>query len=1038
MNMKNRYIYIMALFAVFACERVEELSQPGNNQEVVEKVAMTLSAVIDSDDTKTVLVDSDVENVKKVYWQPADVIGVSAVNTDGITVPVEMFTSTIETPDKRSDFKGNIQSASAYKAFYPYSETLKDSCGVFYFDMPSVQKHVSGSFDPDAALMVAQAEYGEVFNFQNLCSVLGFRLTGEETVKSISFSACDEFGQNAPLAGRFRVDPSSESLQMEAFGAQGYSITLNCEEPVQLDPTTPTVFYIMVPPGTYNSFSVGVSTVEDGFMIKETSNQLNLERSHIKHTSNLEFVACEFEDLSKFGTDNSYIVTEMGNYSINASTIGNGGYGLIEGLFHTETPFITPVSAELLWEDRPGVIKFAALSNGKVCFITSETEGNAVIAVKDDEGTILWSWHIWRTDEPQEHTYVNDQGNTYVMMDRALGSISAVEGDVGGALYYQWGRKDPFRLNDPHSLTDLTLHSGHPVVSMFSDLSRAVQRPTSFATGSDWVMDINASLWSNNMKTIYDPCPAGWRVPVREVWNGIRVKHDRDGGPYGVVLQFNEGDYFWYPDTPRIGSGSNTEHSYASDRTELWTSDFGTTRYITYNTNYENTRDRADGHPVRCMKDENYETSLLPMVRILDIRDINSEGATIDASVIAEGVTPVTERGIIWGTTADLTIDSPDKQIVEGGLGDFSYTITGLQNAAKYYVRSYAINDYGVNYSDVKSFITPYDGNIFNLSVEGTANCYIVPVAYVEYAFDATVKGNSNEPVGDIASVEVLWESDMSSQTVMDQKTFKEGDIISEVYLEDGRIHFLPAFNPIPGNALIAAKDADGNILWSWHIWVVDMDLDKTQAKLPSGAVVMDRNLGAISLEIGVETSFGLYYQWGRKDPFVAFNYMYTMPLGVITNEYYNAGVADGIANPTVVYNDAQWDYNEDLWAEEKTMYDPCPSGWKVPVPKAFGEYGHIEGASNHGAFYVTSGNTTIYFPYNGTSNGDTSHYNVGEYGYCWTTTYMFCQRFYRWGGASQELADVDFMMSVRCMKDEKKPVTGDGNDLVVDDKYEW
>ena len=1002
---------------------------------------MTFSAVVaDGDQTKTVLGGQMGDPYRKVMWQYGDTVGVC--RADWYSDQMSKFTNVEEGESETATFIGQVETASSYYAFYPLSASPRYNYdwNLITFNWPAAQTYAPASFGRDAMPMVSKANSGEVYQFNSLAGVFAVNLTGTETIKSVSFTGYDANGIPMPVAGTFSVNMGYTDPQLVAEGHNISTVTLNCKDGVNLDSSTPTPFYIVLPPATYNSFTISVATSDGKVMLKRASNPLTIRSANVTKAGSLVFVADEAYDLSEFSTANSYVITDSGIFSFEATTIGNGGYGFVEGArFHTESPFIRPVSAELLWEDRMGVVSNVTFDGSNIVFLTSDIEGNALIAVKDEAGKILWSWHIWRTDEPQEHTYVNEQGNTYVMMDRALGSISAIEGDEGGALYYQWGRKDPFRIiNDPYATSGLALHTEHQVVGMFSDLSRAVQRPTTFATGSDWVMDINASLWSNNMKTIYDPCPAGWRVPVREVWNGIRVKHDRDGGPYGVVLQFNEGDYFWYPDTPRIDSGSNTEHSYASDKTELWTSDFGITRYITYNNNYENTRDRADGHPVRCMKDENYETSLLPMVRILDIRDINSEGATINASVIAEGVTPVTERGIIWGTTADLTIDSPDKQIVEGGLGDFSYTITGLENAAKYYVRSYAINDYGVNYSDVKSFITPYDGNIFNLSVEGTANCYIVPVAYAEYAFDATVKGNSNEPVGDIASVEVLWESDMSSQTVMDQKTFKEGDIISEVYLEDGRIHFLPAFDPIPGNALIAAKDADGNILWSWHIWVVDMDLERTQAKLPSGAVVMDRNLGAISLEIGVETSFGLYYQWGRKDPFVAFNYMYTMPLGVITNEYYNAGVADGIANPTVVYNDAQWDYREDLWAEEKTMYDPCPSGWKVPVPKAFGEYGNIEGTSNHGAFYVTSGNTTIYFPYNGTSNGDTSHYNVGEYGYCWTTAYMYCLRFYRWGGASRELADVDFMMSVRCMKDEKKPVTGDGNDLVVDDKYEW
>ena len=1019
---------MMALFAVFACERVEELSRPEKEQEVIEKVAMTMEAVIESDDTRTVLVDSDVENVKKVFWQPGDAIGVSASNasTYGRYVSVEKFTSTLESPEKRSDFTGNIQTASSYKAFYPYTETLKDSCDIFYFDVPSVQNYVKGSFDPDAALMVAFAEYGQVFNFKNLGSVLGLRLTGEELVKSISFSAYNEFGQPAPLSGRFRVSPTSESLQMEPYGKQGYTLTLNCDEPVQLDPNTPSVFYLMVPPGTYSSFSVAISTADSGMMIKETNNQLKLERSHIKHTGTLEFVECEFEDLSKFGNANSYLVTEAGNYSFDATIIGNGGYGLIEGAnFHTQSPFITPASAELLWQDTPGVVSIVNLNGGNVCFKATGTEGNAVVAVKDEYGTILWSWHIWVTDEPQEHLY----NGMYVMMDRALGSISAVEGDYGGALYYQWGRKDPFMIGESY------VHSTHECLGQFANLSAAIANPNAFGVAEDWVQNLGSLLWSTDTKTIYDPCPIGWRVPSRYAWNGLGVKHDRDGGPYGVVLNCYEQDYFWYPDTPRVGWGANVEGSYTDDNTEFWTSERGTTKYVRYDGFSENGRCNGDGHPVRCMKDESFENSLPPMVTLLSFTDIHSEGVTINAAVTAEGIFPVTERGIIWGTTSELDYNSPNRQIVEGGLGEYSLTLTGLENATKYYVRAYAINDYDISYSDVKSFNTPHDGNVFDLSLDGTANCYIVEPVYGEYAFNATVKGNSDEPVGEIDEAVVLWETELGGY-MNEHYSINKGDIIADATFKEGRVHFTLPFDPKLGNALIAVKDVDGNILWSWHIWVTDLDLDKTPAKLNSGAVIMDRNLGALTMENGNIQSYGLYYQWGRKDPFTAYNYMYTAPYDAITYEYGNASIETAVKNPTIVYNDAQWDGNQNLWGKEKTMYDPCPSGWKVPMPAVLED---MRGNAINGSYEVTTADRYLYFPYSGYTSGDDNYMGHTEWGFYWTSTYRYATRVHRWTSyPDHEYYDVDYVMSVRCMKDEEKPVTGDGNDLEVDDKYEW
>lgn len=87
------------------------------------------------------------------------------------------------------------------------------------------------------------------------------------------------------------------------------------------------------------------------------------------------------------------------------------------------------------------------------------------------------------------------------------------------------------------------------------------------------------------------------------------------------------------------------------------------------------------------------------------------------------------------------------------------------------------------------------------------------------------------------------------------------------------------------GNAVIAAYDGAGTIVWSWHIWVTDVDLDtKVQTytvhadynTYPTfqSPVMMDRNLGATddklwSAATDPKGSHGLFYQWGRKDPII-------------------------------------------------------------------------------------------------------------------------------------------------------------------------
>ena len=120
-------------------------------------------------------------------------------------------------------------------------------------------------------------------------------------------------------------------------------------------------------------------------------------------------------------------------------------------------------------------------------------EGNAVIAAKDADGNILWSWHIWLTDQPQAQVYNNDAGT---MMDRNLGATSATPSDVGAlGLLYQWGRKDPFlgssSISDEiEAKSTIAWPSAVESDSSHGTIDYATANPTTFITcylgNSDW------------------------------------------------------------------------------------------------------------------------------------------------------------------------------------------------------------------------------------------------------------------------------------------------------------------------------------------------------------------------------------------------------------------------------------------------------------------------------------------------------------------------------------------------------------------------
>ena len=173
---------------------------------------------------------------------------------------------------------------------------------------------------------------------------------------------------------------------------------------------------------------------------------------------------------------------------------------------------------------------------------------------------------------------------------------------------------------------------------------------------------------------------------------------------------------------------------------------------------------------------------------------------------------------------------------------------------------------------------------------------------------------------------------------------------------------------------------------WSWHLWITDYNPDEalnerwqegtceyalsnnsgsvfhyegTQwkpGKKYYGKWIMDRNLGALS-QIGGYNSdaVGMYYQFGRKDPFVVKKiYNNTYPDGtylksigsLVTKEYLiqhpNIYIGRGHTSPYLLDNPYflnLWDnpsWNIDGSTCQKSYFDPCPPGWKLPENDAF------------------------------------------------------------------------------------------------------
>lgn len=222
-----------------------------------------------------------------------------------------------------------------------------------------------------------------------------------------------------------------------------------------------------------------------------------------------------------------------------------------------------------------------------------------------------------------------------------------------------------------------------------------------------------------------------------------------------------------------------------------------------------------------------------------------------------------------------------------------------------------------------------------DLSAAEPANCYIVSAAGT-YAFK-TLKGNSATLIEGGTVAEVLWESfgtDVAPAV---------GDLIQTADYYNNYIIFKTADQFKEGNAVIALKNKYDEVVWSWHIWFTDKPAEHVYAN--NAGTMMDRNLGATSATPGDVGALGLFYQWGRKDPFVGSSSISSWKKAASTNEWIIKAEANGVSidftiqNPTtlVVFSgttgrDWKDTANGNLWNINKSAYDPCPPGWRVPT----------------------------------------------------------------------------------------------------------
>ena len=374
-------------------------------------------------------------------------------------------------------------------------------------------------------------------------------------------------------------------------------------------------------------------------------------------------------------TANCYIVAPSASITIPVNVKGNGGNVAGTGLSTTHTA----ASVGIVWQTAAGLITLGtfdvACQTITINANTSGTSGNAVIAAYSgatQTGDVLWSWHIWVTSyNPNTGTiYRFNTNNLLTFMDRNLGATTTTAATLTTmGLLYQWGRKDPFPGASAYTgITDGTYSSlpiynasgtqlteGSPtggtginsVVASATttetktlNLTNAIKNPMNFyyATtggtyiGRDWYTTTNdatgslqnPALWGSSVytgspttKTIFDPCPAGWRVPT---WKSSYSPWDVFGTStpnayvatstvgtfnYGLTVTSVSAGYYPAAGYRNPGSGAlslvgNNGYCWSGSLISGFGFDLGFFISSLYPANYN---DRAYGFSVRCVQE---------------------------------------------------------------------------------------------------------------------------------------------------------------------------------------------------------------------------------------------------------------------------------------------------------------------------------------------------------------------------------------------------------------------------------------------------
>lgn len=539
----KKSIFIISLMALAVSCAKEKLN------DVIEEGSYKLTAIVESvNGTKTSIFDNG-NTTFSHKWEVNDAISVF----DGS----ENKKFTTSGSGSSVSFTGNPLSKEApHYAVYPYSASNSISDNVVTVTYPATQVLREGNYAAGSNIMVGLSDSKDIISFKNACAYiqLNFAQKASTVIKKIEITAVG----GEVICGTADITIAGDgTISNINMTGDGKIITVDCGAGLDISASAKTVYVPLPAVNLSNGFQVVARAADYSSMGVKTKNTTVVSRNTVTKMPALNYVGTK----TAYGVANTILA-----YNLSSLNIDVTAHSVVKSATFPDWDPIAvdindvskkkveaiPVKAEVLWKE-PGITALSIkpeITNNIVQVTNIEGLGNALIAIKDANDNIIWSYTIWKPEvDPTLESNLIDISSGFKMMPMDLGAINYSKDPISVAehtdtkyygLWFQYGSKNPIShlvsvvwrngvrgLNDDAFSTYTELIAGETQYKKEAATYNSTKRPTLYYKG--WTNEDYA--WNRSIKTYTDPCPEGYKIMKSNhfIDAGFTTEYSSDG-----------------------------------------------------------------------------------------------------------------------------------------------------------------------------------------------------------------------------------------------------------------------------------------------------------------------------------------------------------------------------------------------------------------------------------------------------------------------------------------------------------------------------